>query len=107
MTRLLSCASLLALALTGAPASAGDVTVEVGHNRLEPKEVTIQVGDTVTFHNQDQMPGGHTIVADEGAFKSPGLAKDQRWSHTFDAAGTYEYRIEEHPSAQGMIVVEE
>lgn len=83
-----------------------DETVEVSHNSLSPTQVTIQAGETVTFHNQVQMPGGHTIVADDGSFASPPLEKDGTWSHTFDAAGAYSYHIEEHPSAKGTVTVE-
>ncbi len=84
----------------------GDVMIHVGHNKLMPAEVKVAVGTKVVFHNMDQMPGGHTIVADDGSFKSPGLAKDEQWSHTFDKPGVYRYSIQEHPSAKGTIVVE-
>lgn len=89
-----------------APALAGTTVVKVGHNRLEPSEVTVAAGSTVTFLNEDEMPGGHTIVADDGSFESPGLAKGQEWSHTFEKPGTYTYTIKQHPTAQGKIVVE-
>ena len=99
-------ASILLGALLAGPALAADpATVKVGHNRLEPAELTVSVGTTVTFHNEDQMPGGHSIVADDGSFKSPGLAKDQSWSHKFEKAGTYSYSIKEHPSAKGKVIV--
>ena len=63
---------LTAVALLAVPLVAGAETlVEVGHNRLEPAAITIKSGDTVTFVNKDQMPGGHTIVADDGTFSSP------------------------------------
>jgi plastocyanin len=87
-------------------AYAGELMVHVGHNKLDPAEATIAAGDTVVFHNLDEMPGGHTIVADDGSFESPGLAKDASWSHTFEAAGTYPYHIKEHPGAKGKIIVE-
>ena len=85
--------------------AADDAIVQVGHNRLEPTEVSISAGGTVTFHNQDEMPGGHSIVADDGSFESPALAKDDSWSHTFEKSGTYPYHIKEHPEAKGKIVV--
>ena len=87
-------------------ASADDALVQVGHNKLDPAEITVTVGTTVVFHNLDEMPGGHTIVASDGSFESPGLAKDQKWSHTFTEPGVYAYEIKEHPSAKGKIVVE-
>lgn len=86
-------------------AAAGDTTIEVGHNRLDPGRVMISTGETVTFHNQDEMPGGHTVAAVDGAFQSPPLAKGDTWSHTFEEPGTYTVRIEEHPEATAEIVV--
>lgn len=107
---LLAGAPLLAgaLLLVAAPAAwADDAMVHVGHGKLDPAEVTVSAGDTVVFHNVDAMPGGHTVVADDGAFRSPALEKDQQWSHTFTEAGRHPYRISEHPDAQGVIVVVE
>lgn len=95
----------IALVLLSGPAIADDAVVKVGHNRLDPSELAVEPGTTVSFHNEDRMPGGHTIVADDGSFESPGLAKDESWSHTFDEPGTYGYSIKEHPSAKGKIVV--
>jgi len=98
-------AALLALALA-LPAAAAEVTVTVGHNRIDPAQVKIEAGDTVVFHNVDEMPGGHTVVAKDGSFASPPLAKDQKWSHTFEKAGSYPIGIKQHPDATGEIVVE-
>ncbi len=99
-------AGLAALTLLAAPLAAyTETTVEVGHNHLSPAEVSIEAGETVTFHNRDAMPGGHTIVADDGSFSSPPLDKDEDWSHAFEKAGTYPFHIKEHPSAEGKIVV--
>lgn len=85
---------------------AKEFTVQVGHGRLEPAEVKIGVGDSVVFHKQDPMPGGHTIVADDGAFTSPPLSKDQSWSQTFKVPGSHPYHIKEHEGAKGKVVVE-
>lgn len=102
----LAVALVLAFVLSAGAGLAEEVTVQVGHNRLEPTEVKIPVGSTVVFHNLDEMPGGHTIVADDGSFQSPGLAKDEKWSHTFTKPGVYPYSIKQHPSAKARIVVE-
>jgi plastocyanin len=88
-------------------AAADNTKVQVGHNRLEPAEISIQVGDSVTFYNEDQMPGGHTIAADDESFQSPPLGKDKSWTHTFSDAGTFTYHIKEHSGAKGKIVVQE
>jgi plastocyanin len=96
---------LVATLLIGASALAESATIAVGHNRLTPNQLTVEAGTTVTFENQDAMPGGHTIVADDGSFQSPALAKGQTWSHKFDEAGTYPFSIKEHPSAKGSVTV--
>jgi plastocyanin len=98
--------ALLCVALASSTALAGEATVLVGHNRLTPSELRVAPGTTVTFENQDEMPGGHSIVADDGSFRSPGLAKGEKWSHTFDAPGVYPYSIQQHPKARGTITVE-
>lgn len=105
MRHLLALAVALAL-LSGPLAAFAETMIQVGHNRLEPADVTVAAGEMVTFHNQDQMPGGHTIVADDDSFSSPPLAKDESWSHTFDAAGSFPYHIKEHPTAKGTVTVE-
>lgn len=89
----------------GSPALADDVVVRVGHNRLEPSDVTVEPGTAVTFQNEDAMPGGHTIIADDASFQSPPLAKDEKWSHTFEKSGVYPYSIKQHPSAKGTVTV--
>ena len=106
MFRRLSLCVLATFVLASAPVLADDAMVHVGHNKLDPAELEVAVGTTVVFHNVDEMPGGHTVAADDGSFSSPGLAKDESWSHTFSKAGVYEYSIKEHPSAKGRVVVE-
>ena len=100
-----TCAALLVLLAAPLRAGAGEAKVEVGHNRLTSGSITIGPGDTVSFHNVDQMPGGHTVVADDGSFSSPPLAKDQAWSHTFEKAGSFGVHIKEHPGAKATIEV--
>jgi plastocyanin len=97
---------LVVFVLASLPAHAGEAMVHVGHNKLDPSDLKVAAGTTVVFHNMDEMPGGHSIVADDGSFQSPALAKDQSWSHTFTKPGVHGYSIKEHPSAKGTIVVE-
>src|SRR5919108_5176783 len=75
MKRVLVCGAFSVLLAVPVWATAGETTVQVGHNRLEPPEISIAAGDTVTFHNQDEMPGGHTLLADDGSFESPPWAR--------------------------------
>src|SRR5262245_14828437 len=86
-------------------ASAKDVTVKVGHGGFEPARIEVARGDKVVFSNTVEMPGGHTVVAEDGSFSSPPLRKDETWSHTFDKPGTYKIHVKEHPGAGGEVVV--
>jgi len=97
---------VLALLLAAGPAAAGDVMIHVGHNKLDPAKVKIQAGDSVVFHNMDKMPGGHMIVSEDGELKSPPLAMDGKWSHTFVMPGQYKFHIKEHPDAKATVTVE-
>lgn len=69
---------------------------------FEPRIVIIQPGDTVTWVNQELMD--HNVVtypdgfpAGAQGFESPFLsAVGERWSHTFEQQGTYEYHCIPH-----------
>lgn len=87
-------------------ATAAGASIDVGHNSLVPATVQIAAGQSVTFRCVAQMSGGHTIVARDGSFTSPPLAKDQSWSHSFDVPGVYKVGIKEHPAAEATIIVE-
>ena len=97
----------VAFAVLFATAPAGaDVTVNVGHSSFDPAKVTIQKGESVTFHNVQEMPGGHTVVADDGSWKSPPLKLDETFTKRFEQSGTVKIHVEQHPAATGEIVVE-
>jgi len=99
--------ALASAALLGASAArAAGPTVTVGHNRIDPAKVSIKKGESVTFHNVDEMPGGHTIAADDGSFSSPPLKKDESFTQKFDKPGTVHIHIVQHPNAKGEIDVQ-
>ena len=71
-----------------------------------PEDLTINVGDTVTWTNNDDSP--HTVTADDDEFNSGNLAEGATWSYTFTETGTYDYRCNYHGSMTGSVsVVEE
>ncbi|MGH2935927.1 MAG: hypothetical protein ACRDL2_15640 [Gaiellaceae bacterium] len=81
--------ALLAAALVAVAAAASTQTVQITKNGFTPKTVTINTGDTVTWHNADTAD--HQVVADDGSFASPVLHGDQSYSHTFADAATVKY----------------
>ena len=71
-----------------------------------PEDLTINVGDTVIWTNNDDSP--HTVTADDDEFNSGNLAEGATWSYTFTEAGTYDYHCNYHGSMTGSVsVVEE
>ena len=68
-----------------------------------PAALTVKVGATVTWTNQDGDP--HTVVADGGQFHSPGMDSNATYSYTFATAGTYDYVCSIHPFMRGSVVV--
>jgi plastocyanin len=72
-----------------------------------PATLAIHAGDVVHFQNANASAGTCTILADDGVFASPPLARGEGWHHTFSDPGTYGFFVEEFPSARGKIVVVE
>ena len=86
------------------PAAAGDAKhVVVDNFSFTPATAAVPVGTTVTWTNHDDIP--HNVVSPEQKFKSPVLDTDEKFSHTFEAAGTYKYYCSIHPRMTGQVVV--
>jgi len=87
-------------------ASAEDHDVSITDDmKFNPEDLTINVGDTVTWTNNDGM--GHTATSTDGpaSFDSENIAAGATWSFTFTEAGTYEYKCDYHSSMTGIIIV--
>ena len=85
-----------------AVAAAGP-TVKIDNFVFGPEALTVTVGTTVTWINQDDIP--HTVVADDKAFKSKVLDSDERFSFTFTKPGEYGYFCSLHPHMTGKVIV--
>ena len=96
-------AAVLALAVAGPAGAAITKTVNIYGSTFTPKSATITEGDTVTWVNKDNA--NHQILADKGQFVSPILRPGQKYSFTFNAAGTYTYKDELNRKLAGTIIV--
>jgi plastocyanin len=97
----LAAAIILPLGVVGARANEAKVTID--NFTFSPPELTVKVGDTVTWTNHDDIP--HTVVS-AGKFRSKAMDTDNSFSFTFVAAGDYKYFCSLHPHMTGMIKVE-
>jgi plastocyanin len=87
------------------PAASGktaDVTMK--DIQFNPKTVTVPVGGTVKWTNDDTV--GHDVTG--SGFKSGsagGISGGSTFEHTFDKAGSFKYRCTVHPGMEGTVDV--
>jgi len=101
---------LFVLALAGAAvlvatALGADQSVTAGGTSdvFTPKDVTVNIGDTVTWHNAtDGRP--HNVAFDNGQFKMPSSPSAVPWttSFKFQSAGVFRYYCEQHGDKGGV-----
>jgi plastocyanin len=82
------------------PAAGGEVEIAMVDDRFDPTAVTVPAGATVTWVNKGA--NWHSVASYDGTFESEKLPPGERFSMTFEAAGTYQY-ICKHHGLQGMI----
>lgn len=103
----------------GAANPTPDLTLQNLANWYEPMRLTVSVGDTVVWKNDDIEP--HSVTSGQGAgiasaqtnekgtpdgvFDSDLFAPDESWSYTFYTPGTYTYYCVIHPWMEGDVTV--
>lgn len=90
-------------AASGAPAAAGS-TVSIKSFSFTPASITIAVGDSITWTNNDSA--GHTVTADDGSFDSGRLSNGASFTQAFATAGTFTYHCAIHSSMKATVVVQ-
>lgn len=94
---------------TSAPDDAA-ATVTLSDFAFDPTEITVSVGDTVAFVNEDDA--GHTVTNGEGGAPAADAVFDEPVSAgqtvviTFDEAGTFPVTCTIHPDMQMTVIVE-
>ena len=94
-------------ATTDDGATSGDtVTIRMKDIQFQPDEVTVKVGQTVRWVNEDTVE--HDAVDEEGgAFESELFGKDGSFEYTPEEAGEISYVCTVHPSMTGKLIVTE
>src|SRR5690348_1589207 len=82
-----------------APRMAETKNITIKDFEFNPKTISVNVGDTITWTNDGPSP--HTVSADDASFDSNNLDKGATFSHTFDKAGTFAYYCKYHGSKGG------
>jgi plastocyanin len=92
---------------TSTSASSGSSThaVTIKEYTFKPANITVPVGTTVDFSNEDTT--AHTATSTEsGVFESGAIQPGKKGSVTLKKAGTFTYYCAFHPFMKGTIVVE-
>ena len=91
------------LVRTAAAAEAAPQVI-IDNYAFSPVPLTVKVGTTVTWINQDDDP--HTVDSTQGKFKSATLIKGNRFEFRFTEAGEYPFYCRFHPKMTGKIIVQ-
>jgi plastocyanin len=83
----------------------GAVAIKMQNIQFAPKDVTVKVGQKVTWTNDDSVD--HNVTAQSGAdFKSKDFGKAGTFSFTPDKAGTIQYVCTLHPGMSATLTVQ-
>ncbi|MFL5775941.1 MAG: cupredoxin family copper-binding protein [Chloroflexota bacterium] len=97
--------AVLALAAIGSGvALAADHAVAISGFSFSPHDISVAVGDTVTWTNSDAQ--AHTATADDGSFDTGTLGNNASGSATFSKAGSFPYHCSIHSSMTGTVTVQ-
>ncbi|MCK5125142.1 MAG: cupredoxin family copper-binding protein [candidate division Zixibacteria bacterium] len=80
--------------------------IDIAGFAFSPDTLTINVGDSVVWTNQDTAP--HTATTDDGGmtFDSGTLTTGMSWGIVLNTPGSYPYHCEIHPAMTAMITVQ-
>jgi len=81
----------------------------VSNNCFSPFEIQIDVGDTISWRNDDAakhtVTSGNLVEGPDGKFDSSIFSPKQSFSHIFTEEGTYPYFCLIHPWMEGLVIV--
>ena len=83
--------------------SAAEMTVKIANFTFTPQTLTVPVGTTVNWINDDDIP--HLVMEKNGKFHSAALDTGDKYSQVFSTPGKVEYYCAIHPHMTGEIVV--
>lgn len=83
---------------------------ETNNECYTPYEVTIDVGDKVTWQNKDMafhtVTSGNPVDGQDALFDSGIFKIDEEFSYKFDEPGNFNYFCTLHPWMEGVVVVQ-
>lgn len=87
----------------GTPVPVGPGQVVIKDYEFTPRDIEVQVGDTVTWVNQDTF--NHYVITVDRQIDSGLLTPGGTYAKTFTAPGTYQYYCDIHNYMKGTVTV--
>jgi plastocyanin len=103
---------LVSMAVSSAPPSNAQsgadaprtYVVEIKGFAFSPARITIKLGDTVQWKNDDLAP--HTATADGGGWSTETLKNEETGQYVPKTAGSFAYHCKFHPAMTAVVIVE-
>src|SRR5271157_5440794 len=96
-----------AVLCTNNQSATGTVTITIRDYHFKPRNVTISAGQSVQWLYSPDGNTEHTVTSNQGLFGSNNLPPGQKFTYTFNQAGTYGYHCSNHPAVmKGIVVVD-
>jgi predicted secreted protein with PEFG-CTERM motif len=99
----------MSVTVTNAPGSSVPGCEQTADGCFIPSMVTIDIGGEVIWQNNDTaahtITSGTAVEGPSGVFDSSLVMAGSSFSHTFDAAGTFDYFCMVHPWMAGSVMV--
>jgi plastocyanin len=77
--------------------------VTIKDMEYQPPTLTVEVGDTVKWNNEDIV--SHTVTAMNKAFDSGTILRGHSWKLAVKKRGTFAYTCTFHPNMNGVLIV--
>jgi plastocyanin len=88
---------------TSSSGGGGGTAVSMKNIQFSPKSLTLKVGQTVTWTNDDSVD--HNVTASDGTFKSSNFGHGATFKWKATKAGTFKYTCTIHPGMDGTLTV--
>lgn len=87
-------------------ASSASYTIAIHDYAFHPAELTVRVGDTVTWRNDEKRTSHSVLFLGRDIPESERFFPGESWQTTFSEPGEYEVSCGPHPEMRGRIIVE-
>ena len=99
--------ALIAFDICALAAFAAETNIDQVNQRFSKSSLTLSTGDSVTYHNGDDVTHNINVTLDGGDPEDQGLQKPgETIKYVFSKSGTYDVRCSIHPRMKMSVTVQ-